>query len=306
MRFIYVFYVFVTIATALSIKKDLTSELQARDDSASKVQAAKAILSSLHKLKGTEETNDDKENQPADAPAPKPETKPEPKAPVAEKTPSESPNFKTKVMNFLKGKMTALMEKMKGKVKAKAHEKMEKLKGSMVKAPKEEGATVVTKQKSAATTKKEGSKKEVEIVHDKREFALALAEDDFTLDTRGLVDDVMTQVFVALKRSGLIDHIIRMSLTDDEVRSLVASITIELIRADVIPYTEVFTALQESGLALDVVKFSLTDAETRLGLIALVMELVPQLVEICSPIALSQADLSKLTTRSPALEIEAW
>lgn len=102
--------------------------------------------------------------------------------------------------------------------------------------------------------------------------------DDFNLEERGLIDDAMVQIFVLLKRSGLINSVIRQSLVDEQVRSGVAKITIELIEADVIPYTDVFEALKDSGLALDVIKFSLTDQETRSGLIQLIIELIPELI----------------------------
>lgn len=102
--------------------------------------------------------------------------------------------------------------------------------------------------------------------------------DDFDLEERGLLDDAMTHIFVILKRSGLINSIIRQSLVDDQVRHGVASITVELIEADVIPYTEVLTAMKDSGLALDVIKYSLTDSETRAGLIQLIVELIPELI----------------------------
>lgn len=105
-----------------------------------------------------------------------------------------------------------------------------------------------------------------------REFDL------FGLEERGLLDDAMTHIFVLLKRSGLINSVIRQSLVDDQVRHGVASITIELIEADVIPYTEVLEAMKDSGLALDVIKFSLTDSETRAGLIQLIIELIPELI----------------------------
>ncbi|EGW32229.1 uncharacterized protein SPAPADRAFT_138221, partial [Spathaspora passalidarum NRRL Y-27907] len=96
---------------------------------------------------------------------------------------------------------------------------------------------------------------------------------------RDLVDKMLVRVFHSLKKSGLINDIIRMSLTDDEVRESVASITIELLRADVISWEEVFVALKDSGLAIDVVRFSLTDEETRNGLGELVKEILPDLLE---------------------------
>lgn len=112
------------------------------------------------------------------------------------------------------------------------------------------------------------------------------------LAARGLTDDLMLQLFTLLKRTGLINDVMRMSLTDDEVRMATADITVELIKSGVIPYTEVFVALQESGLALDVVKFSLTDADTRAGLVELVLELVPQLVGLCGGFHLENVEWS--------------
>lgn len=112
--------------------------------------------------------------------------------------------------------------------------------------------------------------------------------------------EVTVLIFDALKESGLINDVIKMSLTDDETRAAVADITIDLIEADVIPYHEVFTALKTSGLATDVIKFAITDDETRQGLIKLVIELVPQLLEsgVLDPLIILQqvsaADLSQL------------
>lgn len=110
------------------------------------------------------------------------------------------------------------------------------------------------------------------------EALVAREFDEFNLEERGLLDDAMTHIFVILKRSGLINSIIRQSLVDDQVRHGVAGITVELIEADVIPYTEVLEAMKDSGLALDVIKFSLTDNETRAGLIQLIIELIPELI----------------------------
>lgn len=101
--------------------------------------------------------------------------------------------------------------------------------------------------------------------------------DSFDLESRTFLDDAMVQIFTLLKRSGLINNIIRQSLTDPQVRAGVADITVELIDARVIPYDEVFEALMSSGMAIDVVRYSLTDQETRSGLVQLVIELIPEL-----------------------------
>lgn len=102
--------------------------------------------------------------------------------------------------------------------------------------------------------------------------------DSKDLDKRDIVDELLVKVFYALKKSGLLNSIIKMSLTDDEVRPIIVDITIDLIEADVIPYEEIFEALKDSGLAVDVVKFILTDPETRQGLIDFIKELIPQLI----------------------------
>ena len=92
-------------------------------------------------------------------------------------------------------------------------------------------------------------------------------------------EEALTTVFVALKNSMLLNPIIRYSLTDDEIRRGIIDLTIELLKADVIPYREIFVALNESGLAIDVIKFLLTDEETRQGEIDLIIELIKQLIE---------------------------
>ncbi|KAK6457046.1 uncharacterized protein RJT20DRAFT_134338 [Scheffersomyces xylosifermentans] len=96
---------------------------------------------------------------------------------------------------------------------------------------------------------------------------------------RDLVDDLLVKVFVALKDSGLINAIIKMSLTDDKVRASIVDITVDLIEADVIPYEEIFVALKDSGLAIDVIKASVLDPETRAGVVALITELIPDLLK---------------------------
>ncbi|CCE78878.1 Piso0_000912 [Millerozyma farinosa CBS 7064] len=98
------------------------------------------------------------------------------------------------------------------------------------------------------------------------------------LGKRDLVDDLLERVFVALKDSGLVNSIIKMSLTDDDVRPAITQLTIDLIEADVIPYKEIFEALKSSGLAVDVVKKSVTDPETREGLVEFTKELIKGLV----------------------------
>lgn len=95
---------------------------------------------------------------------------------------------------------------------------------------------------------------------------------------------------IMLKKSGIVSDTIKNSLTDDEVRHLVAELTIEILKADVIPYEEVFRALKESGLAQSIVDETLTDKATRRGLVKLIVELTPQLVELG---IISGADLTK-------------
>lgn len=132
---------------------------------------------------------------------------------------------------------------------------------------------------------------------------LSVSQDMDILERRGLIDDTMMRVFVLLQRLGLLNLIIRQSLMDPNTRASVAATTIELIRADVIPYTEVFTALKDSGLALDVIKFTLTDKETQRGLIELILELFPELTGLCVQLVVegSVGDQSlKLETRRVA------
>lgn len=111
------------------------------------------------------------------------------------------------------------------------------------------------------------------------------------LERRGLIDDTMSRVFVLLQRLGLLNQIIRQSLVDPDTRAGVAATTVELIRADVIPYAEVFTALKDSGLALDVIKFTLTDKETQRGLIELILQLFPELTGLCVQLVVESSDL---------------
>ncbi|CAK7895459.1 hypothetical protein CAAN1_12S04698 [[Candida] anglica] len=99
------------------------------------------------------------------------------------------------------------------------------------------------------------------------------------VEKRDLVDDLLVKVFTALKDSGLVTSIVKMSLTDDEVRPAITEITIDLIEADVIPYEEVFVALKDSGLAVDVIRNILLDPETREGAVLLIREMVPELMK---------------------------
>uniref|UniRef100_A0A0L0NVI3 Uncharacterized protein n=1 Tax=Candidozyma auris TaxID=498019 RepID=A0A0L0NVI3_CANAR len=141
---------------------------------------------------------------------------------------------------------------------------------------KEKTGEVIDKKKEEFKNKLENGK----LVGKVGNYSIALSArelDEFQLAERAFLDDAMVHIFVLLKRSGLINSIIRQSLSDEDVREAIAKITIELIDADVIPYAEVFEALKDSGLALDVVKFSLTDPETRSGLVQLIVELIPEL-----------------------------
>lgn len=271
MKFLTLLCGWFALSSALSIKREVDTDLVARENEQSKLQAAKSILGTISKISGSNDKQGDASDcddgdssesgvlqppQPAGTPTP---------APVPAKT-----SLKEKVKQYVKGKLGALFDKVKALVTSKVKEK------------------VLKKMNKNGVAKRE----EVEV-------------EQVELHPRTLVEDAMTQVFVALKRSGLINYVIRLSLTDDEVRAGVADITIELIRADVIPYSEVFNALRESGLALDVVKFSLTDAETRQGLIELVLELVPQLVEVCTPAVVANGDFSSMAPALRAREVSA-
>lgn len=94
-----------------------------------------------------------------------------------------------------------------------------------------------------------------------------------------IIEDLLTTVFISLKKSGLINGIVKKSLTDEEIRIGVISVTIELISADIIPYEEIFVALKDSGLVIDIAKATLTDPEMRNGTIQLVKEMVPELIK---------------------------
>lgn len=278
MRFVSFFCLFVINVMALSVQKEFQSphfQLEARDDAVKQLKVANDILATLNTLSKDKSNSDSEFSQPAKKDIPPPET-PTPlsasspngaKPSRMDKAKGVAASMKGKFFDFIKGKISALLAEAKLAAKSKVQTQVDKAKQAAVK-------------KLSPPTKRDA----------------VVGDNSYELEARGLVDSVMAQVFVALKRSGLINYVIRQSLTDAEVRAGVADITIELIRADVIPYQEVFQALQKSGLALDVVKFSLTDADTRLGLVLLVVELVPQLVEICSPGVLSKADFSGLAT----------
>ncbi|ODV78627.1 uncharacterized protein CANTADRAFT_29132, partial [Suhomyces tanzawaensis NRRL Y-17324] len=90
-----------------------------------------------------------------------------------------------------------------------------------------------------------------------------------------LVEELLATLFSSLKQSGLINSVIRASLTDPEIRDGVTQIATDLISAGVIPYQEVFAALKQSELAVEVVRFTLTDQATREAAVQLVKELVP-------------------------------
>lgn len=96
---------------------------------------------------------------------------------------------------------------------------------------------------------------------------------------RDLVEDLLVKVFVALKKSGLVNAIVKMALTDCDVRPAIIEILIELLEADVIPWEEIFVALKDSGLAVDVIRELFTDPETREGLVEFTTELIPELLE---------------------------
>lgn len=127
----------------------------------------------------------------------------------------------------------------------------------------------------------------IEKVKNSEEYKTQELDEDFVdpdLQKRGKLDDVieelLTKVFISLKSSQLINPILRFSLTDYEVRQGLIDITIQLLKADVIPWEEIFNALKDSGLAVDVIKFLLTDSESRSGTVDLVLELLPKLLEL--------------------------
>lgn len=302
MKFLRGFCAFVALTTALPIEEEVSNGLAARDLDLAKVKAAKEILGSIKKIAGSKlkgDTTSDISQPTEPVPEPVPEPAPEP-TPTEAPTPTETPSpskktaIKEKVKSAVKAKIGVLFGKLKDAAKKKILEKWQKMKGAPEKRAEKfelaefcENENAIAKKSGLAIAKTEEIAKRDELAK-------------IQLESRNLLDDAMTQVFVALKRSGLINYVIRLSLTDEEVRAGVADITIELIRADVIPYSEVFNAMRESGLALDVVKYSLTDAETRQGLIDLVLELVPQLIEVCTPAVVSQADFSPLVREIPA------
>lgn len=112
------------------------------------------------------------------------------------------------------------------------------------------------------------------------QISMMQSDVDLQHEKRGdLVEDLLVKVFVALKKSGLVNSIVKMALTDCDVRPAIIDITIQLIEADVIPYEEIFVALKDSGLATDVIEHLFTDPETREGLVAFTTELIPELLE---------------------------
>ncbi|CUM49900.1 uncharacterized protein AC631_00836 [Debaryomyces fabryi] len=102
--------------------------------------------------------------------------------------------------------------------------------------------------------------------------------EEMGLEKRDLVEDLLVKVFVALKKSGLVNSIVKMALTDCDVRPAIIEILIELLEADVIPWEDIFVALKDSGLAVDVINELFTDPETREGLVQFTTELIPDLL----------------------------
>lgn len=102
--------------------------------------------------------------------------------------------------------------------------------------------------------------------------------EEMGLAKRDLVEDLLVKVFVALKKSGLVNSIVKMALTDCDVRPAIIDILIELLEADVIPWEDIFEALKDSGLAVDVINELFTDPETREGLVQFTAELIPDLL----------------------------
>lgn len=102
--------------------------------------------------------------------------------------------------------------------------------------------------------------------------------EEMGLEKRDLVEDLLVKVFVALKKSGLVNSIVKMALTDCDVRPAIIDILIELLEADVIPWEDIFVALKDSGLAVDIINELFTDLETRDGLIQFTAELIPDLL----------------------------
>lgn len=102
--------------------------------------------------------------------------------------------------------------------------------------------------------------------------------EEMGLAKRDLVEDLLVKVFVALKKSGLVNSIVKMALTDCDVRPAIIDILIELLEADVIPWEDIFDALKDSGLAVDVINELFTDPETREGLVQFTAELIPDLL----------------------------
>lgn len=104
-------------------------------------------------------------------------------------------------------------------------------------------------------------------------------ENDIDEAGNSLIEGFLEKIFISLKDADLINPILKFSLTDEKVRAGLIDITIELLKADVIPWYDIFVALKDSGLAIDVIRFLLTDPETRQGQIDLIVELIPRLIE---------------------------
>ena len=183
----------------------------------------------------------------------------------------------------LKEKKKEMLEKKKQKLekkKQKKKEKMEekkqmlgKLKGMFDKL--EEGDNEM-KTKSFHSDYVEVKNSELNVLYD---FAKKGEDNELvSMVKRDLVDDLLLKVFNLLKDSGLINEIIRMSLTDPLVRRSLTDVTARLLKARVVPWDDIFIALRRHGLAFEVVEFTLTNAETRAGLASFVVELLPRLV----------------------------
>lgn len=117
---------------------------------------------------------------------------------------------------------------MKGRFAANSATRKYKLKAAVdaeVKSAKVKAAT------TAAKAKQSGPEVNANANRGGPEAAyLAPLDTTSPIVARGFFDNAIVQVFRMLKQSGLINDVIRMALTDEEVRGAVAEITIDLVR----------------------------------------------------------------------------
>lgn len=95
-----------------------------------------------------------------------------------------------------------------------------------------------------------------------------------------MMTGLLVKVFTALKKSGLVNVIVQMSLADEQSREGVAKMTVLMIERSDTMLLRLFAAMKKTGLAKSTIRFMMLDPEVRVGIAALVAEMNPLMIEL--------------------------